>query len=189
VVLQSEIKTLNQEESAVKFSITGRHVSLTKAIKTYAQKRFEKIDGYFDFKESGELHIIIEVQKYRHIAEANLHSKKHEFSAKVETKDMYSSIDMIEAKLMAQIKKHKDRIVKGEKSKNRRYNLLANITSVSSIKGEKYNEVIEEELQALKPMNTEEAMDEAEMSAEKAMIFYNIDFNKVCFIRKRIDGK
>lgn len=174
----------------MKFTITGRHVSLTKAIKTYAQKRFEKIDGYFDFKESGELHIIIEVQKYRHIAEANLHSKKHEFSAKVETKDMYSSIDMIETKLMAQIKKHKDRIVKGEKTKNKRYNLLANISSQSTtMKGEKYNEIIEEDLQALKPMNTEEAMEEAEMSDEKAMIFYNIDFNKVCFIRKRKDGK
>jgi putative sigma-54 modulation protein len=175
----------------VKFTITGRHVTLTKSIKSYAQKRFEKIDEYFDFKESGELHIIIEVQKYRHIAEANLHSKKHEFSAKVETKDMYSSIDMIEAKLMAQVKKHKDKIVKGEKSRNKRFNLLANISAGSSItmKGEKYNEVIEEELQALKPMNTEEAMEEAEMSSEKAMIFYNIDFNKVCFIRKRKDGK
>ena len=174
----------------MKFTITGRHVTLTKSIKSYAQKRFEKIDGYFDFKESGELHIIIEVQKYRHIAEANLHSKKHEFSAKVETKDMYSSIDMIETKLMAQIKKYKDRLVKGEKSKNKRFNLLANITSVStSMKGEKYNEIVEEDLQAVKPMNTEEAMEEAEMSSEKAMIFYNIDFNKVCFIRKRKDGK
>jgi len=173
----------------VKFSITGRHVSLTKAIKTYAQKRFEKTDNYFDFKESGELHVIIEVQKYRHIAEANLHSKKHEFTAKVETKDMYSSIDMLEAKLLAQIKKHKDRLVRGEKSKNRKYNLLANISSMSSMKGEKYNEVVEEELQALKPMNTEEAMEEAEISEEMMMIFYNIDFNKVCLIRKRKDGK
>ena len=176
----------------MKFTITGRHVTLTKSIKSYAQKRFEKIDGYFDFKESGELHIIIEVQKYRHIAEANLHSKKHEFSAKVETKDMYSSIDMIEAKLMAQIKKYKDRLVKGEKTKTRRFNLLANISSIggsTTMKGEKYNEIVEEDLQALKPMNTEEAMEEAEMSNEKAMIFYNIDFNKVCFIRKRKDGK
>jgi putative sigma-54 modulation protein len=173
----------------VKFSITGRHVALTKSIKTYAQKRFEKLDGFFDFKESGELHVIIEVQKYRHIAEANLHSKKHEFSAKVETKDMYSSIDMLETKLIAQIKKHKDRIVKGEKAKTRRINILANISTANNMKGEKYNEIVEEDMQALKPMNTEEAMDEAEMSQEKTMIFYNIDFNKVCLIRKRKDGR
>lgn len=173
----------------MKFSITGRHVALTKSIKTYAQKRLEKLDGFFDFRESGELHVIVEVQKYRHIAEANLHSKKHEFSAKVETKDMYSSIDMLETKLLAQIKKHKDRIVKGEKAKTRRINILANISTASTMKGEKYNEIVEEDLQALKPMNTEEAMDEAEMSQEKTMIFYNIDFNKVCLIRKRKDGR
>ena len=173
----------------MKFSITGRHVTLTKSIKAYAQKRFEKVEEYFDFKESGELHVIIEVQKYRHIAEANLHSKKHEFSAKVETKDMYSSIDMLETKLMAQVKKHKDRLVKGEKSKTRKINILANISTANTIKGEKYNEIIEEDLQALKPMNTEEAMEEAELNADQVMIFYNVDFNKVCLIRKRKDGK
>ncbi len=173
----------------MKFSITGRHVALTKSIKSYAQKRLEKLDGFFDFKESGELHVIIEVQKYRHIAEANLHSKKHEFSAKVETKDMYSSIDMLETKLLAQIKKHKDRIVRGEKAKTKRFNILANISTASSMKGEKYNEIVEEDLQALKPMNTEEAMEEAELGREQVMIFYNIDFNKVCLIRKRKDGR
>ncbi|MBP7793101.1 MAG: ribosome-associated translation inhibitor RaiA [Candidatus Goldbacteria bacterium] len=169
--------------------ITGRHITLTNAIKNYALKKFEKLNDYFDFKESGELHITIDVQKYRHIAEGVLHSKQHEFTARVETKDMYSSIDMLEAKLLVQVKKHKDRIVKGEKIKNKRINLLANISNVKSMKGEKYNEIIEEELQALKPMNTEEAMEETETMEEKLLLFYNIDFNKVCLLRKRKDGK
>ncbi|HPD19392.1 MAG TPA: sigma 54 modulation/S30EA ribosomal C-terminal domain-containing protein, partial [Candidatus Goldiibacteriota bacterium] len=121
--------------------------------------------------------------------EGVLHSKQHEFTARVETKDMYSSIDMLEAKLLVQVKKHKDRIVKGEKIKNKRINLLANISNVKSMKGEKYNEIIEEELQALKPMNTEEAMEETETMEEKLLLFYNIDFNKVCLLRKRKDGK
>ncbi len=169
--------------------LTGRHITLTNAIKSYAQKKFEKFNDYFDFKDSGELHITIEVQKYRHIAEGILHSKQHEFTAKVETKDMYSSIDMLEAKLLVQVKKHKERIVKGEKIRNKRLNLLVNISSVKSMKGEKYNEIIEEELQALKPMNTEEALEEIETTDEKILLFYNIDFNKVCLLRKRKDGK
>jgi len=173
----------------VQIFITGRHITLTSAIKNYAQKKFEKLNDYFDFKQSGELHITIEVQKYRHIAEGVLHSKQHEFTAKVETKDMYSSIDMLEAKLLIQVKKHKERIVKGEKIKNKRLNLLANITNIKTMKGEKYNEIIEEDLQALKPMNTEEAIEELETSDEKIMLFYNIDFNKVSLLRKRKDGK
>ncbi|HDQ25645.1 MAG TPA: ribosome-associated translation inhibitor RaiA [bacterium] len=173
----------------MQFSITGRHVDLTKAIKNYAEKKFRKIEDYFDFKDTGQMHIIIEVQKYRHIAEAVLLSKRHKFTAKVESKDMYSSIDMIETKLLGQIKKHKDKIVKGEKAKSRRYNILANITSASSMKGEKYSEIIEEELHALKPMNTEEATEELELSQEKIMLFHNVDFNKLCLIRKRKDGK
>ncbi|MCX7698188.1 MAG: ribosome-associated translation inhibitor RaiA, partial [Candidatus Goldbacteria bacterium] len=165
--------------------ITGRHITLTSAIKNYAYKKFEKLNDYFDFKDSGELHITIDVQKYRHIAEGILRSKHHEFTAKVETKDMYSSIDMLEAKLLLQVKKQKERIVKGEKIKNKKLNLLANISTVRSMKGEKYNEIIEEEMQALKPMNTEEAIEELETIDEKIMLFYNVDFNKVCLLRKR----
>jgi len=173
----------------VRIALTGRHITLTKAIKDYAKKRFKKIEDYFDFKQKGELEIIIEVQKYRHLAEANLFSKRHKFTAKVETKDMYSSIDMLETKLINQIKKHKDKIVKGEKTRGRKLNILANISSADTMKGEKYNEIVEEDMQALKPMNTEEAMEEAELGKEHQMMFYNVDFNKVCLIRKRKDGK
>lgn len=173
----------------MKISITGRHIDLTKAIKNYVEKKFSKLEGYFDFRDNGELHIIIEVQKYRHIAEANLHSKDHKFTAKVETKDMYSSFDGLEEKLLNQIKKHKDKLSKHDKSRNKRINMLANISSVSTMKGEKFNEVVEEELQALKPMNTEEAIEELEISKEGFMLFFNADFSKVCLLRKRKDGR
>jgi putative sigma-54 modulation protein len=174
----------------LEINITGRHVTLTKAIKQYAVKKLKKIEDYFDFKEHGELHIILEVQKYRQLAEANLTSKGHKFSAKVETKDLYSSIDMIEDKLLSQIKKLKDKMERGEKKKDKRINILANIGTVTSVKGEKYNEIVEEEdIQAIKPMNTEEAMEELSIAKEQIMMFFNADFNKVCLLRKRKDGK
>lgn len=169
--------------------LTGRHVDITDAIKNYAEKKLSKLDDYFDFKESGRLHVVISVEKFRHIAEGNLRSKKHNISAKVETTDMYSSIDKLEDKLLTQIKKLKEKQQKVIKSKNKKINILANISNVISSAGEKYNEIIEEELQATKPMNTEEAIEEAELTKEKLILFYNVDFNKVCLLRKRKDGK
>jgi putative sigma-54 modulation protein len=170
--------------------ITGRHVSLTKAIKQYAEKKLRKIEEYFDFKEHGELHLVLDVQKYRQLAEANLTSKGHKFSARVETKDLYSSIDMIEDKLINQIKKLKNKFDKGEKKQDKRINVLANMGTITNVKGEKYNEVVEEEeIQAVKPMNTEEALEELSVSDDPMMMFYNVDFNKVCLLRKRKDGK
>jgi len=159
-------------------------------MKDYIRKRFKKLEEYFDFKQNGEIHIIVEVQKYRHLAEANLISKKHNFTAKVETKDMYASIDKLETKLAAQIKKHKDKLIKPEKKKDKRTSIKGGaVISAGSMTGEKYNEVVEEDLQAVKPMNTEEAMEEMEMSREKVLLFYNVDFNKMCVLRKRKDGK
>jgi putative sigma-54 modulation protein len=174
----------------VEINITGRHVTLTKAIKQYAEKKLKKIEEYFDFREHGELHLILEVQKYRQLAEANLTSKGHKFSAKVETKDLYSSIDMIEDKLVSQIKKLKDKFDKGDKKQNKRINILANMGTITNVKGEKFNEIVEEEeIQALKPMNTEEAVEELSIAREPMMMFFNADFNKVCLLRKRKDGK
>jgi putative sigma-54 modulation protein len=182
----------------LEINITARHVTLTKAIKQYAEKKFMKLEDYFDFKEHGELHIIIEVQKYRHMAEAVLTSKWHKFSARVESKDMYSSLDLIEDKLLSQIKKQKGKINKGEKKLDRSekklsgksMNILANLGNTTNVKGENYNEIVEEEdIQAAKPMNTEEAVEELAISKDAAMMFYNADFNKVCLLRKRQDGK
>jgi putative sigma-54 modulation protein len=174
----------------MEFYITGRHVDLTDGIKDYANKRLKKIENYFDFKENGELHVIITVEKYRHIAEANLMSKWHKFSAKVETKDMYSSIDMLEDKLMSQIKKTKDKLIKAEKGKNKKSDVVfESLSSISDYKGEKHSEIVEEDMEASKPMNTEEAMAEIEISKEKILMFYNVDFNKICLIRKRRDNK
>ncbi len=169
--------------------LTGRHLVITDAIKSYVEKKLSKMENYFDFKENGRLHVTISVEKFRHIAEANLRSKKHNISAKVETTDMYSSIDKLEDKLLIQIKKIKDKQQKFIKGKGKKVNILANISNIVSSTGEKYNEIIEEELQVTKPMNTEEAIEEAELSKEKMILFYNVDFNKVCFLRKRKDGK
>ncbi len=167
--------------------LTGRHIDITDAIRNYAKKKLSKLDNYFDFKENGKLHVVITVEKFRHIAEANLRSKRHNISAKVETTDMYSSIDKLEDKLLVQIKKLKDKQQKVVK--NKRINILASVSNITSSTGEKYNEIIEEELQAAKPMNTEEAIEELELSKEGMILFYNVDFNKVCFVRKRKDGK
>ena len=38
-------------------------------------------------------------------------------------------------------------------------------------------------------MNTEEAVEELEIAREPIMMFFNVDFNKVCLLRKRKDGK
>jgi hypothetical protein len=91
---------------------------------------------------------------------------------------------------VSQIKKLKDKFDKGEKKQTKRINILANMGTISNVKGEKFNEIVEEEeVQAIKPMNTEEAVEELSIAKESMMMFFNSDFNKVCLLRKRKDGK
>ncbi len=171
----------------MEFSITGRHVEITQAIKNYAEKKLGKLENYFDFKENGEIHIIVTVEKYRHTAEGTIRSKRHEFSAKVESKDMYSSLDLLEDKLISQVKKQKEKVKKEGKTRARKSENLEKFSSINE-EGE-FADVVEEELWAAKPMDTQEAMNEVELMPEKAMMFYNVDFKKICLIRKRKDGK
>lgn len=89
--------------------ITGRHVEVTKAIHDYVVDKFEKIERHFDHITNS--HIILEVEKQDHKAEATVHASGHaDFFAEAKEKNMYAAIDLLIDKLDRQVVKHKEKI-------------------------------------------------------------------------------
>jgi len=56
------------------------------------------------------IQVTFNVDKLRHIAEANLHVPKTEIHAKAESDDMYKTVDILVDKLMRQLAKYKEKI-------------------------------------------------------------------------------
>ena len=87
--------------------ITGRHLVITSALRQHIESRFEKLVRY-EVKLS-HLEVILGVSKLQHSAEVVCTMQGRRIQAKASTREMYATIDQLEDRLGAQIRKHKER--------------------------------------------------------------------------------
>src|SRR5260370_40917886 len=74
--------------------VTGRHVSVTEAMKEYCRRKVSTL--HLDYPKIIEVQVILDVQKYRHQAEVILHCSNHiTLEASATSNDMYASIDQV----------------------------------------------------------------------------------------------
>ncbi|CCK79940.1 MULTISPECIES: ribosome hibernation-promoting factor, HPF/YfiA family [Desulfobacula] len=92
----------------MKISVTFNKIDSSDSLKSYVQKKMDRFDKMLD--HPAEAHIVLSVEKIRHIAEINLNCDKLRIHAKEESESMYSSIDAMADKIKLQITKHKEKI-------------------------------------------------------------------------------
>ncbi len=92
----------------MQINITGHHVDITEALRTYTTEKMEKLERHFDHVTN--VHVILSVEKLSQKAEATVHVSGADLFAQHQTEDMYASIDGLIDKLDRQIIKHKEKI-------------------------------------------------------------------------------
>jgi putative sigma-54 modulation protein len=87
----------------MKVSVTARHFDLTPDLKEHAESRLSRFGKY----ASGLMtaNVVLEIQKYRQIAEVSVHGRHGTYTAKAETSDMSQSIDGACEKVEKQIRR------------------------------------------------------------------------------------
>lgn len=88
--------------------VTGRHMDITEAITNYARGKAEGELTPFSRVES--VHVIMNVEKYRHIADVVVQASNLRVEGKVESDDMYNSIDGAMEKVVKQLRKAKEKV-------------------------------------------------------------------------------
>lgn len=88
--------------------VSGRHLSVTEAVKNYAKEKLEAILS--PYHKIGNVRIVLDVQKTRCKAEVIVHGKNLDVEADAESYDMHESIDAAVAKIDHQISKYFDKI-------------------------------------------------------------------------------
>lgn len=170
--------------------VTGRHVSITGAIKDYAVKKVEGL--HLDYPRIIEAQVILDVEKYRHLAEVVLICTNHiTIEATAETNDMYASIDQVIDKVAQQMRKYKTKIMRQHRP--RRQEVRHVDEQVLSIEGfddhaESEPSVIHTEKYPVKPMFVDEAVLQMEMSSRQFVVFLNAKTEKVNVLYRRKSG-
>ncbi|MGR3309493.1 MAG: ribosome hibernation-promoting factor, HPF/YfiA family [Candidatus Brocadiales bacterium] len=90
-------------------TISGRHLSVTEAMKDYAHKKAAKLERFFD--RITKIQVTLDVEGERQTAEMIVSAARGStLIAEVATGDMYSAIDLAVDKLERQLTRHKEKL-------------------------------------------------------------------------------
>lgn len=92
----------------MQLTLTGHHVDVTPALKTYVERKLDRIVRHFD--SVIDVHCVLTVEKLQHKAEATLAVSGAKIHADAVDGDMYAAIDSLADKLDRRIKKHKEKL-------------------------------------------------------------------------------
>ena len=90
--------------------ITFRNTESSEALKSYASEKITSLLLKFVHADT-EVHLVLKVEKNRHIAEVSFHSDGNSFSCSAESSDLYVSIDKLVDPLQEQLRRHKEKLV------------------------------------------------------------------------------
>ncbi len=93
----------------MQFSVTFRHMEATEALKSYARERLERIKKYLP--DPIAVHVVMGTERYNHRVDVNLQLHNGlQIAGHEETENMYSSIDLVVAKIERQVRRYKDKL-------------------------------------------------------------------------------
>ena len=170
--------------------VTGRHVNVTEPIKDYAVKKVEGL--HLDYPRIIEAQVILDVQKYRQLAEVILHCANHiTIEATAESTDLYASIDEVMNKIAQQMRKYKTRIMRQHRPRHGEVQQIdAQILNVEGFEEhEMIPSVIQTEKYSVKPMFLDEAVLQLEVSDRPLGVFTNAETNKMNVVYRRKDKR
>ena len=87
---------------------TGHGVEVTQLLRDFINDKFTRLTKHS--QQIISIHVILNVEKLRQIAEAKLHIPHNEIHAQAESEDMYKTIDLLVDKIVRQLEKHRGKI-------------------------------------------------------------------------------
>ena len=93
----------------MQLSISGLHMDVTDALKSYVAGKLEKLERHYDHITN--VHVVLSVKKLRQRAEATIHISGAELFADADCEDLYAAIDKLSDKLDRQLIKHKEKVI------------------------------------------------------------------------------
>jgi len=92
----------------MQIQMTGKNTELTPAIRSYAEKKLQRINSLLD--KINHIHLTFHIEKLNQIAEANISLPGTQIHAEASSEDMYESIDKLIDKISRQLSKHKEKM-------------------------------------------------------------------------------
>lgn len=167
----------------MRVNLKGKNVQITDGLKDYAEKRFQRLEKYFE--KEFEVNATFSVERDLHKIDVVIPLSGFVIKGEDKTRDMYTSIDNVIDKLERQIRKYKTRVNrKGKQTEAKGEPSLP-------VEEPEYEipEIVKTKRFAVKPMSKEEAVLQMSLLDHSFFVFLNPESDEVNVIYKRNDGQ
>jgi len=172
---------LTKEEDTMNVIVNGRHLSVTPALKNYAEEKIKKFERYLS--NITEAIVTLSIEKYRHKAEVLLKANGVKIQAEGITGEIYASIDEVVEKLEKQVKKYKEKLVSHRKGEGK-----GNVEVPSEKTSPETEGIIKRKRFDMKPMGPDEAVMQMELLDKDFFVFTNEISGDINVVYRRRDG-
>jgi putative sigma-54 modulation protein len=175
------------------YNIRGENIEVTPALREYVEKKIGKLERYFENTEDVHVHVNLKVYNDKQgKIEVTIPMPQLLLRAEERHDDMYAAIDLVADKLERQIRKHKTKVTRKlrERNKETKQVLVAqNNNALVEENEEEEFEIVRTKHFSLKPMDSEEAILQMNLLGHNFFIFTNAETNRTNIVYRRKDGK
>ncbi|TVP86495.1 MAG: ribosome-associated translation inhibitor RaiA [Acholeplasmataceae bacterium] len=173
----------------MKFEVLGKNGFVpTDAIRAYAEKRLMKVVSFFGPEVISEIRVVCKVYKDHHKIEVTIPAKSTVLRAEVTDPDMYTAIDKANDKLVAQIRKHKDKLKKNLEKEGIKQAYSQAFDAEQLEKEVLATQLVKNKKVELKPMTSEEAIAAMELSGHDFYVYLDHQTGRTHVVYRRDDG-
>lgn len=168
----------------MRYTVTGKNIEVTEALKDIAVQKIQKLEKFF----TPETHATITMSVERKVQkiEVTIPIKGSVIRAEEHDESMYAAIDLVVDKLERQLVKHRKKIVDRHRQSGSFKNEYLDFEEEEE--DEDKIEIVRSKRFALKPMDAEEACMELELLGHDFFVFRSSETDEVNVVYKRKNG-
>lgn len=171
----------------MEFSVRGKNVELTPALRRYVEKKVGRIEKYFEIPLHAQ--VTLSVERNRHIVEVTVALDGIMLRGEEVQNDMYASIDLVVEKLEKQIEKYKTRLYRRLRQNSETRTGERELESAEAQESEEEGaRIVRVKRFSMKPMAVEEAIMQMNLIGHDFFVFVNSETEQVGVIYRRKDG-
>ncbi len=166
-------------------AVTFRHMETDEGVKAYVKEKVQKLQKYIE--NPGEVHVVLAVEKFRHIAEITIIGNGGTFNSQGRNNDLYAAIDQMVEKMERQIREWRE---KGRRKRSNPSFLKGSLQRGGKDRGgeEESPSFIQKKHTIAKRMSLEEAVSQLTLSKKDFLVFINSDSGQMNVVYRSKDG-
>ncbi len=168
-------------------AVTFRHMEADEGVKAYVKEKVEKLQKYVE--NPREVHVVLAVEKFRHIAEITVVGNGGTFNSQGRDNDLYAAIDQMVDKMERQVRERREKARRSRASSVSPKLPLSSVGKSGEAKEEReLSSLVQRKRTIAKPMSLDEALSQLHLSKRDFLIFINSDSGQMNVVYRAKDG-